>query len=103
MHACRSNNIYIISTDCKKSTTGFSLGYSLKKYGDHGSLLKIENSTGHHIEIDRMELFDGFNQQCELDNWGPEGETISAKSYFNFITSKCKPERIFKYLFLKGE
>jgi hypothetical protein len=49
-----------------------------------------------------MELFDGFNQQCELDSWGLEGETISAKSYFNVIISECEPERILKYVFIKG-
>lgn len=102
MYACQSNNIRTISTNCKKPTTGFTLGYSLEKYGEHGSLLKIENATGRNIEIDRIELFNGLNQQCELDSWGPEGETISAQSYFNVITSECKPERILKYVFIIG-
>jgi hypothetical protein len=52
--------------------------------------------------MDRIALFDGFNQQWELDNWGPEGETISAKSYFNVIASECESERILKYVFIKG-
>lgn len=102
MYACKSDNIRTISTNCKNPTAGFTLGYSLENYGDHGSLLKIENPTGRNIEIDRIELFDGFNQQCELDSWGPEGETISAKSYFNVMSSECKPERILKHVFIQG-
>ncbi len=104
MYSCKSNSdsIRTISTNCKNPAAGFSLGYSVKKYGDHGSLLRIENPTRHNIEIDRIELFDALNQPCELDSWGPEGETISAKSHFNVMISECKPEHIFKYVLIQG-
>ncbi|CAM4160114.1 hypothetical protein [Acinetobacter pragensis] len=104
MHSCNSssNSIRTISTDCKKPAAGFSLGYSLENYGDHGALLRIENSTARNIEIDRIELLDAWNQPCELDSWGPEGETVSAQSYFNVMSSECRPERIFKYVFIQG-
>lgn len=104
MYSCKSNshNIRTISTNCKNPAAGFSLSYSVEKYGDHGSLLKIENPTRHNIEIDRIELFDALNQPCELDSWGPEGETISAKSYFNVMSSECKPEHIFKFVLTQG-
>jgi len=87
MYSCKSNSdsIRTISTNCKNPAAGFSLG-----------------STRHNIEIDRIELFDALNQPCELDSWGPEGETISAKSHFNVMISECKPEHIFKYVLIQG-
>lgn len=104
MHACNSSNndIRTISTHCKNQAAGFTLRYSITQYGDYGSLLKVFNPTSRNIKIYRIELLDGFNEQCQLDSWGPDGETIYAKSYFKVITGDCKPERILQYVFIQG-
>jgi hypothetical protein len=102
MHACNSNNTRTISTNCKNQAAGFTLRYNIKPYGDYGSVLRIENPTSRNIRIYRVELLDGYNEQCGLDNWGPDGETIYAKSYFKVMTGDCKPERILQYVFIQG-
>jgi len=86
MHACNSNNTRTISTHCKNQAASFTLRYNIKPYGDYGSVLRIENPTSRNIRI----------------YWGPDGETIYAKSYFKVMTGDCRPERILQYVFIQG-
>lgn len=102
MYACNSNNIRTISTNCKNPATGFTLRYSIKPFGDYGSVLKIENPTSRNIRIHLVELLDGYDEECGLYTWSEGGETIYAKSHLNIRTAECKPERILKYVFTQG-
>lgn len=91
-----------ISTNCKNQATAFTLGYQLKKYANSGTSLSISNPTTRHIKIDQVELYNTQKQRCELDSWGPDGETIYAKSNFEVMTSVCKPQQIGKTVFVVG-
>ena len=104
MHACNSNshNIRTISTNCKNQAAGFTLRYSIKPFGDYGSVLKIENPSSRNISVYRVELLDGYDEECGLYTWREDGETIYAKSHLNIRTAECKPERILKYVFIQG-
>lgn len=91
-----------ISTNCKNQAIAFTLGYQLKKYANSGTLLSIYNPTTRHISIDQVELYNAQNQRCELDSWGPDGESMYAKSNFEVMTSECKPQQIGKTVFVVG-
>ncbi|MCS4298906.1 MULTISPECIES: hypothetical protein [Acinetobacter] len=91
-----------ISTNCKNQATAFTLGYQLKKYDNSGTSLNISNPTSRNISIDQIEVYNTQNQRCELDSWGPDGETIYAKDSFEVMTSECKPQGIRKTIFVIG-
>ena len=102
MQACDQKDNRTISSNCKNRAAGFTLRYTMTEYGDYGSMLTIYNPSTRAINLDLIEFYNGFNERCELDSWGPHGTTIRSKSTYQIMTSECKPERILKYVFIAG-
>ncbi|WP_353171876.1 hypothetical protein [Acinetobacter rudis] len=101
MQHCGNEYVHSISTNCKNKAASFTLGYVLDPYGSNQTSLTMYNPTSHDIFIDRIELY-SRNRQCEIDSWGPDGDTIDAKGQFNVFTTECRPESITKLVFIVG-
>lgn len=101
MQHCGGNSVRTISTDCKNQTTNFTIGYELKNQGQNNLVLTIHNPKSRDIFIDWVDLY-SRNKQCEIDSWGPDGQTIDAKNHFYALFYQCKPENISKFVFHVG-
>lgn len=101
MQYCGNEYVHSISTNCKNKAASFTLGYVLDTYGPNQTSLTMYNPTTRDIFIDRIELY-SRNKQCEIDSWGPDGDTIGAKSQFNVFTTECRPNSITKLVFIVG-
>lgn len=101
MQYCGGESTRTISTNCKNQAAGFTIRYDLKSQDQNNSVLTIHNPKSRNIFIDWVELYSRKNQ-CEIDSWGPDGETIYAKNSFNALFYDCKPNSINKFVFIAG-